>query len=252
MKSQNASGVFKSLAILAVLLLFLGLMAFWSAPILGQALVAILVTLLWCGFLYFMALLIRLWWSFRSLKGGRILPLNRVMALRRQLLLIYTSLESLLPKGFKRQVIQQRVIDLNNQLLDAAQIKVAGGDILVLTPRCIQRSKCGIRVTGLEEDNHCTQCGLCAVGDLKAFKDQYGISVAIATGGTLARKILSEKRPAVVIAIACERDLISGLKDALTLPVYGLYNQRPKGPCADTTFDKNVLDALIRKVLLIF
>ncbi|NTU60232.1 MAG: DUF116 domain-containing protein, partial [Deltaproteobacteria bacterium] len=36
---------------------------------------------------------------------------------------------------------------------------------------------------------------------------------------------------------ACERDLTSGIQDAHPLPVYGVLNDRPFGPCFNTSVD---------------
>jgi len=59
----------------------------------------------------------------------------------------------------------------------------------------------------------------------------------VATGGTLARKIVKDFRPRLIIAVACERDLTSGIHDTYPLPVYGILNQRPNGPCWNTKVD---------------
>ena len=49
-----------------------------------------------------------------------------------------------------------------------------------------------------------------------------------------------------MIAIACERDLSSGIQDSNPLPVMGVLNRRPYGPCHDTKVDLNrVEDALV-------
>jgi hypothetical protein len=39
------------------------------------------------------------------------------------------------------------------------------------------------------------------------------------------------------VAVACERDLVSGIRDAWPLPVIGLINERPEGPCVNTRVD---------------
>ena len=50
----------------------------------------------------------------------------------------------------------------------------------------------------------------------------------IATGGTLARKYVKDLRPDLIIAVACKRDLISGIKDAEPFLVYGVFNKIKK------------------------
>ncbi len=72
--------------------------------------------------------------------------------------------------------------------------------------------------------------------------------MAVATGGTLARRVIEEKRPKAVIAVACERDLSSGIIDSFPLFVYGLPNMRPNGPCRDTFVDVGALNELIEKI----
>ena len=72
-----------------------------------------------------------------------------------------------------------------------------------------------------------------------------GVDLSVATGGTLARRIIKEKRPKAIIAVACERDLTSGIVDSYPLPVIGILNQRPFGPCINTRVDmKDVQEAL--------
>ena len=53
----------------------------------------------------------------------------------------------------------------------------------------------------------------------------------------LARKKVQELRPDAIVAVACERDLSSGLQDVYPLPAFGVLNERPNGPCVDTKVD---------------
>ena len=67
----------------------------------------------------------------------------------------------------------------------------------------------------------------------------------MATGGTLARRIIVEKRPKAIVAVACEYDLTTGIQDSYPLPVLGILNERPFGPCINTTVDvKKVKEAI--------
>jgi hypothetical protein len=77
----------------------------------------------------------------------------------------------------------------------------------------------------------------------------YGVSMAVATGGTLARKIVVEKKPDLIIGVACERDLTSGIQDTYPIPVYGILNRRPNGPCFDTDVDLDRVEEGIRNFL---
>jgi hypothetical protein len=54
----------------------------------------------------------------------------------------------------------------------------------------------------------------------------------------MARKMVREIQPCLVISVACERDLVSGIRDiAPSIPVIGIPNVRPSGPCKNTTVD---------------
>ena len=76
-------------------------------------------------------------------------------------------------------------------------------------------------------------------------KEKYDTKIFIATGGTLARKIIVDSKPKAVIAVACERDLTSGVRDVNKIPVLGVFNSRPNGPCVDTDINiKEVEDAI--------
>jgi hypothetical protein len=168
------------------------------------------------------------------------------MAIRSQLLFFYGLLDLFFGSRHRRQDLQRSFIRINNHLIQSLRLKVPYNRLLILTPHCVQKSVCGIKVTGTE--NHCTSCGMCRVGDLKILTQRYGVEVAIATGGTLARKVITEKKPKAILAVACERDLVSGIRDASKLPVYGIANERPHGPCKDTTFNLGELEMMIKEL----
>jgi hypothetical protein len=85
------------------------------------------------------------------------------------------------------------------------------------------------------------------MGKLLDLRDRYGVHLAVATGGTIARRLVVEKRPRFLLAVACERDLSSGIQDVYPLPVFGLLNERPNGPCFDTLVSLPMVEsALLR------
>ncbi len=43
-----------------------------------------------------------------------------------------------------------------------------------------------------------------------------------------------EIKPEAIVAVACERDLSSGVIDTYPLPILGIVNERPFGPCFNT------------------
>ncbi len=134
--------------------------------------------------------------------------------------------------GIDRDQLQQSFIALNNQLVDAKKLRVPAERTLILLPHCIQIFDCAIKITG--DVKKCIGCGKCDISGLLELANAYGIDMAVATGGTLARKLIVDKRPKLIVAVACERDLTSGIRDSYPLPVIGVLNQRPNGPCFNT------------------
>ena len=49
--------------------------------------------------------------------------------------------------------------------------------------------------------------------------------------------------------MACERDLTSGIQDCYPLPVFGILNERPNGPCLDTFVPLDKVEEAIRLFL---
>lgn len=147
----------------------------------------------------------------------------------------------------KRDKVQQSYIELKNFLFNEKLHKYKPQEILILAPHCIQYSECKFKVTN--DIYNCKRCGKCQINDLVNLKDKYGVNVAIATGGTLARKIVRDVRPKVIIAIACERDLTSGMQDVKQIPVYGIINERPFGSCFNTRVNIEEVENTIIKLL---
>ncbi|MBC7963500.1 MAG: DUF116 domain-containing protein [Steroidobacteraceae bacterium] len=151
--------------------------------------------------------------------------------------------------GLDKDKIRQSFIAMNNSLVISQRQKVRPDRVLVLLPHCIQLFECEIKVTG--DINKCILCGRCNIKGLVEISRKYNIDISVATGGTLARKVIVEKRPKLVLAVACERDLTSGIKDCYPLPVIGILNERPFGPCFNTIVDVQKIDAALGQVLLL-
>jgi len=151
--------------------------------------------------------------------------------------------------GLDKDSIRQSFIAMNNSLVISQRQKVRPDRILVLLPHCIQLFDCEIKVTG--DIKKCVQCGRCDIKGLVGIGQKYRVDISVATGGTLARKVIVEKRPKLVLAVACERDLTSGIKDCYPLPVIGILNNRPFGPCFNTTVDTAKIDEALGQVILL-
>ena len=139
--------------------------------------------------------------------------------------------------------IKRSFIEVNNNLVQARVIHIKPHQLLLLAPHCLQNGTCPHKVTG--NIDNCQRCGRCSVKKILELRDRYGIRVGMATGGTLARKYIVDYRPRAIVAIACERDLTSGILDANPIPVLGVTNLRPNGPCHNTDFSMEHLEQAI-------
>jgi len=145
----------------------------------------------------------------------------------------------------KKETLQILLVDVNNRLV-RWEFRGQARRLLLLLPHCLQRDECRIRVTS--NVFNCARCGKCEIKEMIDISEEFGLNLYVATGGTLARRVVGETRPEGIIAVACERDLSSGITDAYPLPVLGVINDRPFGPCLNTRVD---LDR-VRAALLFF
>lgn len=127
---------------------------------------------------------------------------------------------------------EEAFVAINNEMVRMMGKRFRAEKLLLLMPHCIQFDNCKIKVT--RDVKNCAGCGKCEIGELLALSEKYGVGLFISTGGTVARRKVFEERPDAVIAVACERDLASGLQDAYPLPVLAIVNKRPRGYCMET------------------
>ncbi|MBN1849093.1 MAG: DUF116 domain-containing protein [Deltaproteobacteria bacterium] len=142
--------------------------------------------------------------------------------------------------GISKESVRRSFVAINNQLVLAEARQVQPQKLLILLPHCLQNHECPVRITG--NVANCKACGKCKIKDLLAISKKYGTQISVATGGTLARKIVVETRPEIIVAVACERDLTSGIQDSYPIPVFGVLNRRPFGPCYDTDVDLELVE----------
>jgi hypothetical protein len=242
--------IFLGLLAVTVLLFTILLGVFWYVPyvglttfhprlplILGIAFTALL--LLVCGVVAMLALTVVL---------GRDLFFSR--RLRGLVIKLLLPLMSVVGKvcGVAKDQVQRSFIEINNQLVLAQHPRATPDKLLLLMPHCLQFHECEFRITG--STVHCQRCGQCPITGLVELSEKYGVGLAVATGGTLARRIVVERRPRLIIAVACERDLSSGIQDSYPLPVFGVVNNRPHGPCYDTQVDLEKVEEALRTFLV--
>ncbi|MEW6517015.1 MAG: DUF116 domain-containing protein [candidate division FCPU426 bacterium] len=131
--------------------------------------------------------------------------------------------------GVSRDRVGHAFVRAYNRLEVLPPLIADPAKLLLLAPRCLGRET----MQGLQQ-----------------LKQRYGFSQVIAFGGTEARRGIAQYRPQGIIAVACERDLLVGIKDLRgRVPVLGYANLRPEGPCKNTAVDLGQVEEGIRMFL---
>jgi len=227
-------------------LVCLFLVSLWVVPYIGLTKIHPAAPWLFGGFI-FTALFLVAWASFGlvlNIVSGKTLPFFKRM--RGVTVKLFLPLMTLLARmiGLSKDKVRSSFIKVNNELVASGNKQYEPKEILLLMPHCLQRSDCTVRLTyGV---HNCKRCGKCPMTGLIELSQSYGVHMAIATGGTIARRVVVQKRPKLILAVACERDLSSGIQDTYPLPVYGILNNRPFGPCLNTQVALNQLEDALR------
>lgn len=129
----------------------------------------------------------------------------------------------------------RRFVKFLNAVTRLRRSRCRPGDLLILSPSCLQRSECSQKITN--DVNECRRCGQCKVKDLIELSEKYGARCAVATGGRLAVELVGQKHVKAIVAVACEKELQEGMRAVFPKPGLGIINMRPHGPCKDTDVD---------------
>ncbi len=126
----------------------------------------------------------------------------------------------------RRDWVEHAAVEVYDALAARRQRRVGRGELLVLIPRCLSKE---------------TLDGVLEVAG------RYEVPVFVATRGQLARRAIRERRPRAVVAVACERDMVTGLHDvAAKVPVLGLTMRLPAGPCKDAVIDLDRFESWVK------
>jgi hypothetical protein len=238
--------IFIGLLVFTCLILFCLIFLLWYVPIVGMknihAALPLVFTIL-LGVLVFFMFSGGLLLVFTIFVGKDIFLSHKLRGIVAKVLFPFMILMGRLV-GVSKEKVQQSFIELNNHLVRSNQHRTRPNKLLILLPHCIQDFDCQIKITG--NVKNCQGCGKCEIKDLNELSDRYHVKMAVATGGTLARRIIVENRPEAIVAVACELDLTSGIQDSYPIPVIGILNERPHGPCINTKVDiQKVKDAIL-------
>jgi hypothetical protein len=167
------------------------------------------------------------WWAVLAVSyaSGRALLPER-LAERGPFLRLMRLTSRLAGRFGRRDWVENASVKVYNALALLRGRKVGKGELLLLIPRCLSKE---------------TLDGVLGIAG------RYEVPVFVATRGQLARRVIRERRPRAVVAVACERDMVSGLHDvAGKIPVLGLTMTLPSGPCKDARLDLGRLEEWVR------
>lgn len=154
-------------------------------------------------------------------------PIKLAEAVGMQCLKIFPFISTLARHcGISKDRLGYSLVEIHNELTRIRLRKASNGRILVLSPRCLDREN---------------------VDQIRALTSEYDCDFYMAPTGAQARQKIVQVKPAAIIGIACERDLISGIRDVgYHYPVIGITNKRPGGPCKGAFIDMNELREAIQ------
>jgi hypothetical protein len=119
--------------------------------------------------------------------------------------------------GISRDSVGHSFVKVTNRLSRTFKPADRQERLLLLLPRCLTKEQ---------------------LKEINGLKEIYPITIHTVSGGELARKKVKEMKPTAIIGVACERDLVSGIRDVGTkFSVIGIPNRRPEGPCKNTHID---------------
>ena len=133
------------------------------------------------------------------------------------------------------EALDRLVIGLNNLTVKGRRARAKPDEILVLLPSCLQAAGCKQNVVG--DLAECLRCGRCKIGPVIELCERYGVPVTIAKGGRVAVQRAKDPKVRAIVAVACEKELKSGIFACLPKAVVALRNKRPNGFCNATDID---------------
>lgn len=128
--------------------------------------------------------------------------------------------------GVSKDRLGNSFVNVSNCLIQTTAIQVQPDKLLILLPRCLKKP---------------------ILDAIINYSKSMKIPAHIVSGGSLARELIRKLRPQAIIGVACERDLLSGIQDTISrIPVIGIPNKRPMGPCKDTIIDLKEMEKAIQ------
>ncbi|NLI57907.1 MAG: DUF116 domain-containing protein [Clostridium sp.] len=149
--------------------------------------------------------------------------------------------------NIKKSFVRRFYVDFNNITVSTVGKKYKKEDVIVLLPHCLQNADCNFKITN--DISNCKECGKCTIADISRITRERKVKCFVVTGGTAARNIVKKLKPKMIVSVACERDLTSGIIDVGNIPVIGIVNERPNGPCYNTCVNVNMLKEKLDSII---
>jgi hypothetical protein len=159
-----------------------------------------------------------------------VLTNRRLLLTRVALLFLVVAVRLMTPIarrfGLSRDRFENSFLKIHNAVTRLIGAREASDRILVLLPRCLSRE---------------------ARQKLVSLAERHMCRMVTAGGGSEAVAQIRALRPRGVIAVACERDLVTGIRDAgIGIPVIGVPNIRENGPCWKSKVDYREFERAVR------
>lgn len=130
--------------------------------------------------------------------------------------------------GISRDRVGNSFIKVHNYIVATHAERVNPARLLMLLPRCLGKE---------------------ARGEVMSRAHEYDMHVVTVGGGEEARKAIGQYHPTLILAVACERDLLSGIRDVtVKVPVLAIPNKRPEGPCKNTCLQIDKFEDMLKFV----
>lgn len=128
--------------------------------------------------------------------------------------------------GFSQDRVSNSFLKIHN-ILTRQIVRGARYDrILILLPRCLGKD---VR------------------GKLVSIAEMYRCGLYTAGGGTEALNRVKAIKPRAIVAVACERDLLAGIRDlGIHIPILAVPNIRENGPCRITDVNSDEFEKAVR------
>ncbi|MEN3014245.1 MAG: DUF116 domain-containing protein [Endomicrobiia bacterium] len=138
------------------------------------------------------------------------------------------------------------LIEINNKI-SIKHSKKFFKKILFLLPKCLQNSSC------VNSIDNCKLCGRCKIKDIIKIKENLSknidVKIKIASGSQIAKLYLKAINPDYTIAVACEEELIAGIRDNFNYAIIGIPNTILEKPCINTDVDIEKVRHYLKKIL---